>query len=45
MRSGKLWPIAALAALLVLLGYAWVDGGRTPVREIAIDIPVPGGAR
>ncbi|MEW9854013.1 hypothetical protein [Novosphingobium sp. M1R2S20] len=28
-------PVAAL------LGYAWVDGGRQPLRDIAEPLPVP----
>lgn len=28
-------PVAAL------LGYAWVDGGREPLREIVESVPVP----
>jgi hypothetical protein len=25
-----------------VLGYAWVDGGRQPVRDITINLPIPG---
>jgi hypothetical protein len=34
-------------ALLVLavLAYAWIDGGREPVRDIAVSLAVPGHAR
>ncbi|MBC2664119.1 hypothetical protein H7F51_01155 [Novosphingobium flavum] len=45
MRSRKLWLIVALAAFAAFLAYAWVDGGREPVREIAVEIPVPGAAQ
>jgi hypothetical protein len=45
MRSGKIWIFVALAALVALVGYAWVDGGREPLREIAVDVPVPGAGR
>jgi hypothetical protein len=42
---GKLGGVllsVAVAGLAALLVYAWVDGGREPVRDIVIDIPVPG---
>lgn len=31
--------------LALLLGYAWLDGGREPPQEISEPIDVPGGAR
>ncbi|GEM_PF-709212 len=31
--------VAALA--LALLAYAWIDGGREPLRPIAEPVPVP----
>lgn len=39
--------IVALAALLVLaiLTYAWIDGGREPLRDIAVPVAVPETAR
>lgn len=41
MRRNGLLGIAALIVLLVL-AYAWIDGGREPVRPIVEPIPVPG---
>ncbi len=35
--------LALAAAVLSLLAYAWIDGGREPVRLIAEPVPVPGG--
>jgi hypothetical protein len=36
------WPIGlTLALLAVLIAYAWIDGGREPVREISEPVPVP----
>jgi len=32
-------PVAAL------LGYAWVDGGREPLRDIAQPLPIPAVAK
>ncbi len=41
MRKGRL--LAGVAAIVVLvLAYAWVDGGREPLRAISQPIPVPG---
>jgi hypothetical protein len=45
--------IVTVLALLVLvvLAYAWIDGGRAPLRDIAVPVTVPasvaspGGAR
>lgn len=39
--------IAIFSGLLMVavLGYAWVDGGREPLREIAVPIAVPQSAR
>lgn len=34
-----------IAGLLALLGWAWFDGGREPVREIVQPVPVPETAR
>ncbi|MBB4859803.1 hypothetical protein HNO88_003135 [Novosphingobium chloroacetimidivorans] len=28
--------------VLALLGYAWTDGGRQPLRDIVEPVPVPG---
>jgi hypothetical protein len=39
--------IAGVVAVLVLaiLVYAWIDGGREPLREIAVPVAVPELAR
>jgi hypothetical protein len=39
--------IVTVLALLVLavLAYAWIDGGRAPLRDIAVPIAVPQSAR
>ena len=40
MRKG--WLVAGVAAIVLLvLGYAWIDGGREPLRTISEPIPVP----
>jgi hypothetical protein len=33
------------AALALLLAYAWIDGGREPLRTISEPVAVPGGTR
>jgi hypothetical protein len=43
-RFGRRLAIGLVLALLALVAYAWIDGGREPVREIAQTIPVPGEA-
>jgi hypothetical protein len=44
MRRG--WLAAGVAAIVLLvLTYAWIDGGREPLREIVSPVPLPGGAR
>jgi hypothetical protein len=35
--------IVALTVLLV--AWAWIDGGREPLREISEDVAVPGAAK
>ncbi|WP_162789599.1 hypothetical protein [Altererythrobacter sp. ZODW24] len=37
------WVLGAL--LLCVLVYAWIDGGATESREIAIPVAVPEGAQ
>ena len=40
MRWG--WVLGSLEAIvIVLLAYAWVDGGRRPLRQIAEPVAVP----
>lgn len=41
MRINRLL-IGLAAAVVLLLAYAWYDGGAEPVRLIAEPIPVPG---
>lgn len=44
MRSGKFWLIG-MAILLAVIAYAWIDGGREPLHEIAVPVAVPGEPR
>lgn len=48
MDSGRLWVIAAAAivvAVLAVIAYAWIDGGRVPLRTIVEPVgPQVGGA-
>lgn len=38
--------VGILAALILgLLVYAWIDGGRVPLRDIAVPVPLPESAR
>jgi hypothetical protein len=40
MRKG--WLLAGAAAIVFLvLTYAWIDGGREPLRTISEPVPVP----
>lgn len=43
--SGKVVVMAALLLLVAFMAYAWIDGGREPVREIRVPVAVPGGAQ
>jgi hypothetical protein len=41
----KVWLLAGLGAvILAILIYAWIDGGREPLREIVVPVPLPEGA-
>jgi hypothetical protein len=40
MRRKHLLWIAA-AAMLLVLAYAWISGGREPLRTISEPVPVP----
>ena len=41
VRKG--WILGSIAGLVILLlAYAWIDGGREPVRPISETIAVPG---
>jgi len=43
---GRNWLLAGLGAIvLAVLIYAYVDGGREPVREIVVPIAVPENVR
>lgn len=43
---GRKWLVAGLiVAVLALLIYAWIDGGREPLREIVVPVPLPESAR
>lgn len=42
-RNYLLLALAAVA--LSILAYAWIDGGREPVRLVVEPVPVPGDAR
>jgi hypothetical protein len=40
------WLLTGLAVGVVLvLAYAWYDGGREPVRAVAASVPVPESVR
>ena len=47
MRKG--WLLAGLGAvvmaILAITIWAWIDGGREPLREIVVPVPLPTGAR
>jgi len=41
-RKRRSVVLTGVAVVLVgVLGYAWVDGGREPVRDITVNLPVP----
>jgi hypothetical protein len=43
---GKSWLLAGLVvALVAVLIYAWSDGGREPLREIVVPVPLQESAR
>jgi hypothetical protein len=42
-RNGLLWGLGA--AVLLLIAYAWIDGGEQPLREIAQPVAVPEAAQ
>ena len=40
MRRNRV--LAAMAAIIVVIfGYAWIDGGREPVRDISVPVAIP----
>jgi hypothetical protein len=44
MRRGLIVKLL-IAGLALLLGYAWLDGGREPIHEISRPVALPGAAR
>lgn len=38
--NGKVIALCALALMLGLVVYAWIDGGEEPVREIVAPVPI-----
>ena len=44
-RPGRIALIVILVLAIVLLGWAWLDGGREPLHEIAQPVAVPESAR
>jgi hypothetical protein len=46
MRRGRVViAVAVLIAVVLVLGAAWIDGGREPVRPIVEPVPLPAVAR
>jgi len=45
MKSARSVLLLAVVLVAALLAWAWVDGGREPVHEIARSIPVPESAK
>ena len=46
--SARKWGVSRLAFVLgalalIIVAYAWVDGGREPIHEIAVPVAVPAG--
>jgi hypothetical protein len=44
MRGTGIAMIVAVL-LLALVAYAWIDGGREPLRDIAVPVAIPGVAQ
>ncbi|MBW8784919.1 MAG: hypothetical protein JF593_09815 [Novosphingobium sp.] len=44
-RSWLIGGIAAVVVVVVLLAYAWIGGGRVPVHQISLPLPLPESAR
>jgi hypothetical protein len=42
-KKGLIWGV--LTALLLVVAYAWIDGGLRPLAEISAPVAIPGGAR
>lgn len=45
IRPGRLALILIGVLVLALLGWAWLDGGREPLREITEPVAVPEAAK
>lgn len=45
MADRRIWVFLAVAAVSLLLVYAWADGGEEPLRDIVTPVAVPGGAQ
>jgi hypothetical protein len=42
VENRKSWLIGSVAAVIAaVLGYAWIDGGREPLRPISEPLPLP----
>lgn len=42
MRKRRMWLIGGVGIVVVgFLAWAWMDGGREPVRQISEPVPVP----
>lgn len=40
-RGMARWPLVAIALAIGLLALAWVEGGETPLRPIAVSVNLP----
>jgi len=46
MAMRRNWLVGAVVLLAVaLLAYAWIDGGREPLRPIAQPVAIPGAGK
>ena len=45
IKPGRMVLAVILIAAAALLGWAWVDGGREPLHEIAVPVAVPESAK
>jgi hypothetical protein len=37
--------VGLVALIIVVVAYAWIKGGREPVREMTQDLPLPSNAQ